>query len=67
MFLHCSLQGTGTTGHWAPEEKLCSLMAGEKLSTTTTTGFKSNTVEAKSQHKKQSCDSVAEWADNGYI
>ena len=28
-----------------------SLMAGEKLSTTTT-GFKSNTVEVKSQHKK---------------
>ena len=67
LFLHCTLYGTVTTGHWAPEEKLLS---------TTTTGFKSNTMEAKgpshSQHKKkQSCDSAAaaaaEWADNGYI
>ena len=33
---------------------------GDTLLSTATTGFKSNTV-------KSSCNSAAEWADNGYI
>ena len=41
LFKHCSLQSRVTTGHWSPEKKLLS---------TATTGFKSNTVEAKPSH-----------------
>ena len=44
---------------------------GDTLLSTATTGFKSNTAEAKSQEKKQSCcdsaSGLAERADNGYI